>query len=138
MLVSTLVMLLAQPVASAQTPESASGSQSTFTETDCPTPLPESLVEGDNASCGTVYVPAFHDDPDGAEFTLSVTVLESTSDTPAAEPLVILTGGPGQASAAVLPLFSDDAPLYRPLLERQDVILFDQRGTGFSEPALTC
>lgn len=138
MLVSTLVMLLAQPVAGAQTPDSVSESQSTFTETDCPTPLPKPLIEGDNASCGTVNVPAFHDDPDGSEFTLSVTILESTSDTPAAEPLVILTGGPGQASAALLPVFSEDFPLYTPLLERQDVVLFDQRGTGFSEPALEC
>lgn len=138
MLLTALPLMIAQPITSAQTPQSSSVSTSDLTEVPCPTELPAPLIEGENAYCGEVSVPEFHGDEASDEFALSVTVLESTSETPSEEPLVILTGGPGQASAAVLPLFSEDIPLYSQLLERQDVILFDQRGTGFSEPALAC
>lgn len=51
---------------------------------------------------------------------------------------MILLGGPGQNMSAVLPMFSEEYPAWDFMLERQDVILFDQRGFGLSQPTLAC
>ncbi|MEA2217818.1 MAG: hypothetical protein QOJ35_444 [Solirubrobacteraceae bacterium] len=48
--------------------------------------------------------------------------------------VVGLAGGPGQAA---LPLISDFADLLAPALASRDLLMFDQRGTGASNP-LTC
>jgi len=97
------------------------------------------LAAGRDVRCGSVTVPLRHENPDGPTIRLAVAVLPSTGENPASEPLILLNGGPGQETEAVLPAFS---PLFpgnlRPLLERQPVVLFDQRGVGYSEPSLTC
>jgi pimeloyl-ACP methyl ester carboxylesterase len=50
---------------------------------------------------------------------------------------VILSGGPGQwAIASVLPRFSGD--FAAPIQSKRDIVIFDQRGSGRSQPALNC
>jgi len=114
----------------------------TFEAADCPFALPPFLEEGKTVSCGYVTVPEFHDDPEGGTIRLAVAILASTASTarnPADEPLILLNGGPGQPSEPVLPSFDPDVEgSLAGLLERQDVVLFDQRGTGYSEPDLYC
>jgi pimeloyl-ACP methyl ester carboxylesterase len=51
------------------------------------------------------------------------------------DPVVFLDGGPGVS--AIAKAASDRFPL-APVLAQRDVILVDQRGTGFSDPALRC
>lgn len=128
------------PAALAQTPEASPVATTApiFEETACVRELPEPLVEGESATCGTVTAPMYYDREISETVQLSVVRIMSTSDTPAGEPLVILTGGPGQPLDSVLTLFGNQAPLYQPLLEVQDVILFDQRGMGMSTPSLAC
>lgn len=110
-----------------------------FAEAECPYGEPEGLSEGEDYACGYLEVPEFHGEPDGDTIALLVTILPSTGDDPADEPLVVLAGGPGQGGEVLLPSFVGSGPLSQAaLLERQDVILLDQRGTGFSRPALTC
>ncbi len=132
-----LMMAGAIPLTSvAQTPDISTAPS--YEETVCVRELPASLVEGESASCGVVTAPMYPDGESSEVVRLSVIRIASTSATPAPEPLLILTGGPGQALDSVLLLFGDAVPLYRPVLETQEVILFDQRGMGLSEPSLAC
>lgn len=84
--------------------------------------------------CGTVRVPAHWDTGEGA-LDVAVMVLRSPKPDPAADPTVYLGGGPGQHTIASVPGLM---PLLDPIRSRGDVIVIDQRGMGFSQPALEC
>lgn len=139
-LMSLLMTVGAVMPALAQTPAASptSGVTPTFTEQACERELPKGVVEGTDAVCGTVTAPMYPgtDRPETVE--LAVIRMLATTDTPAAEPLLILNGGPGQSLDAVLPAFGADMPLFAYMRDRQDVILFDQRGMGMSTPSLSC
>ena len=84
-----------------------------------------------DARCGKLEVPENPADPAGRKISLNVAVIKAQSSNPAPDPIVMLAGGPGQAATeAYLPILQ--------ILERttfkRDVILFDQRGTGKSNP----
>jgi len=85
--------------------------------------------------CGDLIVPEIHSQPEGRTIRLHVAILRTESDNPAPDPIVYLEGGPGGSSL-------DGAeyvfPSFAPFLINRDVILFDQRGVGFSEPSLNC
>jgi pimeloyl-ACP methyl ester carboxylesterase len=103
-----------------------------FEAADCEfTPPPDRMVE-----CGWVEVPESRDDPSGEMIRLHVGVFASESPTPAPDPVVYLAGGPGSDALELVPLTFEDA--FSHLLADRDVIMFDQRGTGFSEPSLAC
>jgi pimeloyl-ACP methyl ester carboxylesterase len=111
----------------------------TFAQAACPFDLPDGLTDGDNVTCGFLTVPLKHEDPSGPTIQIAVAILKATGSNPAPEPLVLLNGGPGQGSDGIFEAFTDTSDYsYAPLLERQDVILFDQRGTGRSVPSLLC
>jgi pimeloyl-ACP methyl ester carboxylesterase len=96
----------------------------------------EGLLGDDTVECGQVSVPADWNIPDGASIKLAVYRIPSTASAPAADPVVYLEGGPGGAGVASLGEFATGASSY--LRERSDVIVIDQRGTGYSVPALYC
>ena len=73
---------------------------------------------------------------DSGEITLSVAVFPSTAATPAPDPVVFLDGGPG--SNALAAAIFRGADLVEPLRANRDLIMFDQRGAGLSDPALDC
>jgi pimeloyl-ACP methyl ester carboxylesterase len=85
--------------------------------------------------CGTLTVPEDYARPHGKTIELSVARVASASEEPAKDPLVYLSGGPG--SGGIVEGFYLLGSLY-PTLKTRDVILIDQRGTGFSKPALDC
>ncbi|MDH4278731.1 MAG: alpha/beta hydrolase, partial [Acidimicrobiia bacterium] len=103
----------------------------TFDDGSCPSNFPLEL----EPRCGTVDVPSDWATGEGT-VGLAVAVFPSTATDPAADPVVYLEGGPGGHALETL-VFSADT-LLRPLLERSDVIVFDQRGAGLSTPGLTC
>jgi pimeloyl-ACP methyl ester carboxylesterase len=82
--------------------------------------------------CSWLVVPARRDDPGAGEFRLAVSVLRSTADAPAPDPVVYVSGGPGMPGGDPLSWAE------RPWVQERDVVLFDQRGTGASEPDLEC
>ncbi|WP_346622135.1 alpha/beta fold hydrolase [Blastococcus montanus] len=86
--------------------------------------------------CGTLPVPADRDDPDAGTVELAFGVVRTDSDDPADDPVVYLSGGPGQGTLEFVPVAFGE--LYEPLTEDRDLILLDQRGTGLTEPSLTC
>ena len=99
-------------------------------------PIPESL----DVECGYLTVPESRSAPSGnfpSNRTLRIyfTVVKSLNKNAPLDPIVFLYGGPGGNSGGILKAFGD--PQVRELLlSRCDFIVFDHRGTGFSEPAL--
>ena len=104
-------------------------------ETLCPVDPALSEIEGETVICGTVTVPENYDEPDGNQIDLAFAVLKSTSLSPAPDPVIYLHGGPGAAELRDLAKMSER---FAPIRQSRDVIIFDQRGTGFSNNRLTC
>lgn len=104
-----------------------------FTNTDCPFPLPMDEVEGETVDCGYLTVPENRSDPNSAEVDIAVAIIHSHHDNPPADPVIYLEGGPGGSALAYADEWFNTA-----LRTQRDVIIFDQRGTGYSEPSLNC
>lgn len=85
-----------------------------------------------DARCGTVNVPEDWAEP-GRLIGLNVIVLPAKSPTGAA-PLFDLDGGPGLPDTKNVGFYLTDGARHR---EHRDIVSFDQRGTGGSNP-LTC
>lgn len=108
----------------------------TFEEAPCEGPLPEGQAPA-NVSCGWLTVPENRRRPRGRTIELAVVRLATTAADPEPDPLLILSGGPGQwAIDGVLPRFTAD--FAAPIQSKRDIVIFDQRGSGRSQPALNC
>ena len=86
------------------------------------------------ALCGRFEVPENRATREGRKIALNVFVLPASSKQPLPDPLFVLEGGPG---ASVVTAAAAYVPFFQPLLERRDLVLVDQRGTGESG-ALRC
>ena len=84
-------------------------------------------VKGEDYYCGVFTVPQNWEESDGRNLDLSFIVVEATGKQPASDALVFLSGGPGQ-NAVFKPIGS-----YKNLRTDLDIVLLDQRGTGFSQ-----
>lgn len=103
----------------------------------CPFKLPPGQVEGRTVECGYLVVPEDRSDPTGRTVRLAVAICHPPRGASETDPIIYLMGGPG-ASALEFLYLSFDA-LFAPVLAaNRDLILFDQRGVGFSQPALDC
>ncbi|MFN8498365.1 MAG: alpha/beta hydrolase [Anaerolineae bacterium] len=98
------------------------------------------VVEGRDVACGYLTVPAHHAAPDGPTIKLAVAVIKSTGESPAPDPLVMLQGGPGGSTIdTYAPLFLLGLlPDANKIRAERDIVLFDQRGTLYSQPSLLC
>jgi pimeloyl-ACP methyl ester carboxylesterase len=97
-----------------------------FVETDCLFDLP-------GVVCGVLVVPEDRSDPAGNQVELAVAIILSRSAEPAPDPVIYLEGGPGGAA-----IFGIEDLMRHPIVEERDLIVFDQRGNGFSLPSLNC
>jgi pimeloyl-ACP methyl ester carboxylesterase len=95
-----------------------------------PTP-PEQEVE-----CGDLIVLENRNNPESGTIALAVAIVRSPNADKAADPLVYLEGGPGGSS--LLSTATVFNTTLAPFLADRDVILFDQRGVGLSNPSLGC
>ena len=100
----------------------------------CPFDLPEGVQEGVDVSCGNLQVPERYDDPNGNTISLAVAVIKSTSPNPRPDPIFFAQGGPGGSTLDYFTQVLFDSPLRA----QRDLVLFDQRGTLYSDPALMC
>ena len=103
-----------------------------FEGADCAFEIPE----GFQPRCGYLTVPEDRSQPDGRTIRLHVAIFESTNTNPARDPVIHLIGGPGGSA-----LYNAQWILMRggsEILEQRDYILFDQRGTQYSDPYLYC
>lgn len=107
----------------------------TFERAVCPFDVPDRLREGQDVVCGYVTVPANHTNPTADETArLAVAIFKATR-TATADPIFYLDGGPGTWTLVDAADILEGIAL---LHQTHDVILFDQRGVGFSEPNLDC
>ena len=83
--------------------------------------------------CSFMEVPENRADPDGKTVKLAVTVLRSNGDDPDPGTVVLLHGGPGGDEADAAPNFAEHT-----LRTQHDIVLYDQRGSGLSDPNLNC
>ena len=86
-----------------------------------------------NLGCARLAVPLDPANPSGRQIKLAVTRLLAGA-TPSQDAVVGLAGGPGQSA---IPLTSSFALEMAPALQTRDLLVFDQRGTGSSDP-LNC
>jgi pimeloyl-ACP methyl ester carboxylesterase len=107
----------------------------TFDEGVCPWALPAGQKQ-EAVRCGFVVVPEDRAKPDGRKVRLAVAAFKATSATSAPDAIVHLVGGPGFSVVKFLDRLTVDNA--RPFQDRRDLVFFDQRGTGLSEPSLRC
>lgn len=97
--------------------------------TDCATKAYPKL------QCATLEVPLDHDDPAGRKVTLALTRVPHTAET-FQGPLLVNPGGPGGSGRGMAGYVAASLPAE--VAAQYDVIGFDPRGVGKSEPALDC
>lgn len=119
--------------------------------TDTPSPPPQAasyerapcqftVPFGQDVDCGYLTVPASRQGVEGvsplATIRLHVAVFKSRNPEVKPDPVVYLEGGPGgnPLEAAYLVF----RRRFAPVVEDRDLVIFDQRGAGLSEPALDC
>ena len=106
-----------------------SSCQNTPKETAPPCDFQSILPEGNDIDCGYITVPENHDQPDGKKINIAYVVLHSKDPNTTAFPVIYLSGGPGGSSLV-------DRAIKRwydhPFREKQDIVLLDQRGIGYS------
>jgi pimeloyl-ACP methyl ester carboxylesterase len=101
-----------------------------------PAPCAFAVPAGYSPECGYLIVPENRARPDSQAIRLHVAIFRNRSGSPVPDPVVHLAGGPGSSSLDVASyLFGRGLAA---ILDRRDFILFDQRGTGYSQPRLDC
>lgn len=99
------------------------------------TPCTFTVPPAEDADCGYLTVPENRTETNGRRIRLPVAVLKSASTERRPDPIVYLDGGPGADTMKELPLLYQ---ALQPFLADRDLIVFDQRGAGSSEPSLDC
>lgn len=82
-------------------------------------------------TCVTLDVPRDYDRPEAGTLALTAVVIPASTGRPAPDPMILLAGGPGQSATSLAGPLS---ALLTNVRRERDVILFDVRGTGLSEP----
>ena len=122
----SLCLLLALPATAQDT------TNAKFESADCMF----TISTGQKPDCGYLTVPEDRSNPSSRTIKLAVAIFHSDNPDKNPTPLIYLEGGPGGSALEYLSLTFEDR--YAELLKDQDIILFDQRGVGRSEPALDC
>ncbi|WP_415953651.1 alpha/beta hydrolase [Streptomyces sp. KLOTTS4A1] len=87
--------------------------------------------------CSSLEVPLDHERPDGEQITLALSRVPHTSDEASYQgPLLVNPGGPGGSGLNLAGYVAGALP--EDVASTYDVIGFDPRGVGKSEPALDC
>ena len=140
LMVKVLDLIYLDPPGGAAATTSAAESTATqpaaFAESPCPLPNMAGLPAFDFPStmtCGYLTVPENRSRPNGRTIKVFVARAPAVSATPAADPLVVLVGGPGGAGS-----ISYAAMTRQGVNADRDVYFVDQRGTLHSDPLLNC
>lgn len=95
---------------------------------------PFEVFDDETITCGYLTVPENRADPENSiTVDLAVAIIHAGGTRPRQDPILYLEGGPGGSA-----LLDPDYWLESILHTSRDIILLDQRGTGFSVPSLDC
>ena len=104
-----------------------------FERADCKNGLPSSFSNA--VECGNLFVPEDRSRRDSRLIQLHVAIIRTTNPNPSPDPVVYLAGGWAYPALADL---AHVLPGFEQVLMNRDLIVFDQRGVGYSEPSLDC
>ena len=127
----------ASSVTSASTPPQQQASTPRLIPGTCPMTLPAPYVQGKNIECSYLVVKEDRADPNSRDLLLAVARVKSSDPKPAPDPLIMLQGGPGGALLSQFDFFASAGSINKEIGKR-DIILIDQRGTGYSSPPMKC
>lgn len=100
-----------------------------FETSDCAVPVPE----GENVRCGYLIVPESRKIKNDKTIRLPIIILKSANPNPRPDPILRTFGGPGVSSLSLV-----GSRPSSPWLKDRDLIIFEQRGTKYAQPALEC
>lgn len=101
-----------------------------YEATDCPFEIPP----GETIDCGYLVVPESRAQPGGRLIRIFVAIVKSHNLTPKPDPIIYVNGGPGGLARTLIETLNR----FDAWLAKRDLVLFDQRGVGWSQPALDC
>ena len=106
-------------------------SKSGLNSAECPFAQPD----GYDITCGYLTAPENRTLPDSPDIELAYAIVYAAVDEDR-PPIIYLSGGPG--GSAIDDFVSDPESWQYPFTRARDLILIDQRGTGYSWPSLDC
>lgn len=137
LVLSLILLFLLSPALTAADSPSTPAYLPGFESAACPFESPFiSLISPESMGfeCGYVTVPERHANPTGPTIRLPVAILRATGPDPQSDPLFLAQGGPGGDAFSLFSLTMPDSILR----EDRDLVIFNQRGTQYTEPDLTC
>jgi pimeloyl-ACP methyl ester carboxylesterase len=96
---------------------------------DCAVAIPA----GERVECFYLVVPENRARKNGRTVRLPIIVMKSDNPAPKPDPVLRTLGGPGGSSLRMV-----TGRRFSPWLKNRDMIVFEQRGTKYSQPALEC
>ena len=112
----------------------AESSGDNFEPVECWFEKPIPFLPGPQFECGYVHVPARHENPDGPSIKIPVAISRSQAVNKKPDPLFLAQGGPGGDAFEVFPILLGASTAW----QDRDVVVFNQRGTRYAEPDLSC
>ena len=112
-------------VSSAQTPQT----RAVFEPGACAV----EVASDEKIDCGTLTVPENRSAADSRTIRLPVIIFRSRAAQPASDPVMFLTGGPGNSA-----LTGQRSGKSNPFLDARDQVLLEPRGARLAQPALEC
>ena len=101
-----------------------------FEPSICAIPVP---ANESNIQCGYIVVLENRNAKNGKTIRLPIVILKSDNPHPKPDPVLRTLGGPGASSLKLI-----RGRRSSPWLKDRDMIIFEQRGTKFAQPALEC
>jgi len=100
-----------------------------FDKADCAIPIPP----GEKVECGYLTVRENRAAKNGKTIRLPIIIQKSENPNPKPDPILRTFGGPGASSLKMV-----TGRAGSPWLKERDLIIFEQRGTKYAQPALEC
>lgn len=100
-----------------------------FETSDCAVPVPK----GETVKCGYLIVPESRKIKNDKTIRLPIIILKSENPNSHLDPILRTFGGPGVSSLSLV-----GSRPSSPWLKDRDLIVFEQRGTKYAQPALEC
>lgn len=100
-----------------------------FEKSDCAYQIPK----GERVECGYLVVRENRTIKNSKTIRLPVIILKSDNPKPLPDPILRTLGGPGGSSLRMV-----SGRRFSPWLKNRDMIIFEQRGTKYAQPALEC
>jgi len=92
-----------------------------------------SIPKGERVECGYLTVFENRTTKNDKTIRLPIIILKSDSPSPRPDPVLRTLGGPGGSSLRMV-----TGRRFSPWLKERDMIIFEQRGTKYAQPALEC